>query len=52
MSTNITTEQFNSILGDILRETNALELLSIPGIAEILLEYYNNAIIDIFEEDV
>lgn len=38
----ITQEQFNEALGSILSDMNGEQLLSIPGIYEVLSEHFNN----------
>ena len=42
----ITSEQFDQCLSDILREITAEQLLTIPGIYEIVSEYFNNEILE------
>ena len=43
----MTTEEFDNILTEILQaEPHAGTVLHIPGIYEILAEYYNNAVLD------
>ena len=47
--TNITNEQFDALLKQIIDEQPASALLSIPGIYEILSEEFNNEILERFE---
>lgn len=47
----ITQTQFDNKLIEILSEVNAVQLLGIPGIYEILAEEYNNEIIDQIENE-
>jgi hypothetical protein len=44
-------ERFDNILVDILNESSASTLLSIPGIYEILSEYFNNDILDFMHDE-
>ncbi len=44
----MTNEDFIGILTSILGEKNGTDLLSIPGIYEILAEYYNNQVLEIW----
>ena len=45
----ITNEKFNEILKYYVNDTPIDELLSIPGIYEILSEYFNNVVLDDYE---
>ena len=49
----MTNEDFNRLLCDLIDKHNvkASQLLSVPGIYEILSEEYNNEIIDAFMEE-
>lgn len=51
MSKEMTQEEFDNGLMNILGEMKASQLISIPGIYEILAEHFNNEIIDKWEED-
>ena len=47
----ISQEEFDQILiEDVLYKVQAFEIISIPGIYEILAEHYNNEIIEIWED--
>jgi hypothetical protein len=46
----ITDEEFDQLLIQIINEHPASNLLSIPGIYEILSEEFNNEILDRFEQ--
>ncbi|MCP4156670.1 MAG: hypothetical protein GY757_53650 [bacterium] len=43
---DMTQEEFDQILIDLLDDAPASHLLTIPGIYEILAEHYNNEILD------
>lgn len=47
---NIPQEEFDRILTGILREMRGDQLLTIPGIYEILAEEFNNDVLDVWEE--
>lgn len=47
----ITNEQFDSKLAELLDEQPASVLLSVPGVYEILSEHFNNDVIDAIEDD-
>lgn len=49
----MTNEDFNRLLCDLIDKHNvkASQLLSVPGVYEILSEEYNNEIIDAFMEE-
>ena len=47
----ITNDQFDSKLAELVSETPAGHLLTIPGVYEILSEWFNNDIIDALTED-
>lgn len=47
---NISQQQFDDILEEILADTPAGHLLSIPGSYEVLAEHFNNDVIQRFEE--
>lgn len=46
----ITQEQFNNTLIKMLEELSAASILDIPGIYEILSEYFNNEVINIIND--
>jgi len=46
----LTSEKFDEILSEIVM-ANKGDLLDIPGIHEILSEYYNNEVLEAFDED-
>lgn len=48
----MTTEDFNQILIEILQEMKASQLIDIPGIYEIVAEEFNNEVIDKWIEKV
>ena len=48
---NITTEQFDSKLLEILSAMTAADLISIPGVYEIVSEELNNDVIDAITND-
>ena len=45
----MTTEDFDAILIGILKETTAAELLTIPGVYEIVSEHYNDEVLEPWE---
>jgi len=45
----MTNEDFDSILEDILDEQSGSSLLMIPGAYEVLAEYFNNEVLDRWE---
>jgi len=47
----ITQEEFDDILNDILSEEKANQLLTIAGIYEIVSEEYNNKVLKRWEND-
>jgi hypothetical protein len=47
---NITQEEFDNELAKILNETNAITLLTIPGVYELLAEEFNNVVIENIEQ--
>ena len=47
----VTDEMFDEELLDILRDTPANHLLSIPGIYEILKEHFNNEVLSNLEKN-
>ena len=47
---NITNEQFDSKLADILSDMTGAELLSIPGLYEVVAEELNNEVLEALEE--
>ena len=47
---HITTDEFDEELTDMLSKMTASELLSVPGIYEILAEHFNNDVIDRINE--
>lgn len=48
--TDITSQEFDTILVRILEKTTAADLIFVPGIYEILAEYYNNEVLRIYED--
>lgn len=46
----MTDEEFDNILMEIMNEEKASDLLIIPGIYEIVAEYFNNDILDVWEQ--
>ena len=51
MEKTITTGEFDDILlNDILYKMQASQLITIPGIYEIVSEYFNNDVIEIWED--
>lgn len=48
---NITNEQFDSKLADILSDMTGAELLSISGIYEVVAEELNNKVLEALEEE-
>ena len=46
----ITNEEFDSILMEIVNEQTAASLLSIPGVYELVSEDFNNAILALWDE--
>jgi hypothetical protein len=51
MSMNITQEAFDAKLAEIMDESPASSLLSIPGVYEAVSEYFNNDVLAKLEED-
>jgi len=47
----MTNDDFDRILVGILEESHASELISIPGIYEVVSEFYNNEILDRWDEE-
>jgi rubrerythrin len=47
----MTDDEFTKCLEDILSETSTGELLSIPGIYEIVSEHFNNEVLEKWEND-
>ena len=47
----ITTEDFDRVLAEVIDSENlkASTLLQVPGIYEILSEYYNNAVLEAYD---
>jgi len=52
MTDKITPEKFDAALKAILREQKGDQLLSIPGIYEIVSEHFNNDAIELVENDI
>lgn len=50
-SRKITTEEFNRILVEIIRETDPITLLRVPGVYEALAEYFNNEVLEKWEKE-
>ena len=48
---DISDENFYELLGDILSEMNVCQLIDIPGIYEILSEYFNNEVLERYENE-
>ena len=48
----ITDDEFDGILLSILEAEGAQTLLMIPGVYEILSEYYNNDVLGIWEDNL
>lgn len=48
---NITNEQFDSKLADILSDMTGAELLSISGLYEVVAEELNNKVLEALEEE-
>ena len=48
---DISTEDFDRILTEILEDTRPEAVLTIPGVYEILAEHYNNDILQIWEAE-
>lgn len=46
---NITYDEFYDLLVEILEDKSRTAILQIPGIYEILAEYYNNDVLDRWE---
>ena len=42
----MTQEDFDRILCDLLRGMNGVQLLAVPGVAEILIEEFNNEVLE------
>ena len=49
--TNITSEEFDRILEDILSEMKGNQLLDIEGFYEVVSEYFNNEILERYDEE-
>lgn len=49
--TDITKQEFDTILVRILEKTTAADLIFVPGIYEILAEYYNNEVLRIYDAE-
>ncbi len=47
----VTQEMMDEELERLLDETSAAELLQVPGVAEVLLEHYNNDLLDRIDEN-
>jgi len=47
---NLTNEQFDNML-QILIIRDAAQLLTIPGVYEVLSEHYNNEILDLYDKE-
>lgn len=48
---DVTQEEFDKALEVILDDASGSELLAIPGLYEIVSEYYNNEAIDVAREE-
>ena len=42
----MTSEEFDNILGEMVDGMNGFEVLSIPGVREIMMEWLNNEVLD------
>lgn len=47
----MSTEDFNRILEEILSDYRGNQLLDIPGFYEIVSEYFNNDVLELWEEE-
>jgi hypothetical protein len=48
----MTAQEFDDILCGILKDMNGAELLHIPGVYEILSEYFNNGVLEIWAGEI
>lgn len=46
----ITSEEFDRILVEIIRETDPVTLLRVPGVYEALAEHFNNEVLERWEK--
>ena len=47
----MTTEDFNRILEDLIYRDGVGIILMVPGVYELLAEEYNNAVLELWEEE-
>jgi transcriptional regulator NrdR family protein len=47
----ITSEEFDRILIEIIRETDPITLLRVPAVYEAVAEYYNNEVLEKWEKE-
>jgi hypothetical protein len=47
----MTQDDFDRILQDILRNMSAAQILGVPGVAEILMEEFNNEVLARWEQE-
>lgn len=52
MSRELDQAKFDEALAEILDESPASHLLSIPGVYEVLAEHFNNAVLDKLADEV
>jgi len=50
-TTDISSEEFDHILVEIVRETDPVTLLRVPGVYEILAEEFNNEVLERWEKE-
>lgn len=48
---NLTNEDFDRILGDIMQEAGGRAILTIPGVYEVVSEHFNNDVLDRWEQE-
>ena len=51
MNNTITHKEFVRILGILIDQSPASNLLSVPGVYEVVSEDYNNAVIEYWEQE-
>lgn len=47
----VTDEMFDRMLVDILDDTDSSEILAIPGVYDLVKEYFNNEVLEQLEEE-
>ena len=47
----LSTEDFDRILIDLVNDTSSETLITIPGIYELLAEYFNNDVLDAWDHE-